>query len=305
LAGQQSHGLRPWFFTLILDPPWPDNCTKQAPEEEESLKKTTSKPRKARLSAVPGAEETIIYLDKTDPEPNPALRSRAEEKFAILPKRKTVTGVDAEKLVHELQVHQIELEMQNDELQQAIARVEEMRGRYADLYDFSPAGHVTLDHSGIVIEANQTITLLMGHDKDFLLQKPFLSFVYPEAKDAFSTYFRTCISSEHCAAIETIISRKDNTFFHAQVETMGFRGKSNPPRQFLLAIFDITERKKIEAQNLVDAEDLRDSRVDLVRFNRAAVDRELRMIELKKEVNELCQKHGEPRRYEMGFLDGH
>jgi two-component system sensor kinase FixL len=268
------------------------------------MKKSISSLKKAKASSPPRVEQSLVYADKDNPVPDPALRSRAEEKFAALPKRKTNTGLDAKKLMHELQVHQIELEMQNDELQHAIARGEEMRSRYADLYDFSPAGHVTLDDKGIVIEANQTFALLLGYDKDFLLQKPFLSFVYPETKGAFSAYFRTCISSEHCPAIETIISRKDNTFFHAQIETMGFAGSDRRARQFLLAIFDICERKKIEEQKQLDAEDLKTSRQDLVRFNRAAVGRELRMIELKKEVNELCRKQGEPDRYDMEFLEG-
>jgi len=269
------------------------------------MKKSIPSSKKAKKSSSPRVEQSLVYLDKDNPLSDAALRSRAEEKFAILPKRKTVTRVDAEKLVHELQVHQIELQMQNEELQQAIARVEEMRNRFADLYDFSPAGHVTLDDKGVIIEANQTIAVLMGHDRGGLLHKPFLSFVSVEARDSFLTYFLRCTTSNARSTIETVISRKDNSVFHAQIETMGFNSSDWRARQFLLAIFDITERKKIEAQMSLDAENLRSSREDLVRFNSAAVDRELRMIELKKEVNELCLKHGETERYDMGFLDRH
>lgn len=266
------------------------------------MKKSASSLKKAKASSSPRKEESLVYLDKDNPVHDAALRSRAEEKFAVLPKRKTVTSIDAKKLVHELQVHQIELEMQNDELQQSLAKVEEMRSRYADLYDFSPAGHVTLDDKGNILEANLTIALLTGYDKEYLLHKPFSSIVFPDAKESFAAYFRRCILATSRTMVETVIVRKDNSLFHAQVEAMGFKSSATSFRQFLLAIFNISERKKAEAQRVTDAEDLASSRVDLVRFNRAAVDRELRMIELKKEVNELCRKHGEPQRYDMGFL---
>src|SRR5208283_5088957 len=61
---------------------------------------------------------------------------------------------DAKSLIHELRAHQIELEMQNEELRQAHAQIEESRERYADLYDFAPVGYLALDDKGHVVEAN-------------------------------------------------------------------------------------------------------------------------------------------------------
>jgi hypothetical protein len=111
-------------------------------------------------------------------EKDTGLRARAEKKFAHSPPKEKLSESDSKKLVHELQVHQIELEMQNDEMLRSQERM------------------------------------------------------------------------------------------------------------------------------VLDSSELRKSNEDLVRFNRAAVDRELRMIELKKEVNELCRRHGEPQRYDMGYLEG-
>src|SRR5271169_3731561 len=85
------------------------------------------------------------------------LRERAE---GIISSETTAVnglyGGDPQKLIHELQVHQIELEMQNEELRQAQAQLEASGAKYSDLYDFAPASYLTVDERGIIIEANLT-----------------------------------------------------------------------------------------------------------------------------------------------------
>jgi PAS domain-containing protein len=86
---------------------------------------------------------------------------------------------DLQDLVHELQVHQIELEMQNEELRQGQLKLEELNYRYLDLYGFAPVGYVTLNDKGLILEANLTAVRLLGEQRPTWIERTFSSFVCP------------------------------------------------------------------------------------------------------------------------------
>ncbi len=94
---------------------------------------------------------------------------RAERCIAIGEISEDVASDFAKDLVHELRVHQVELEMQNEELRRAQAEIEESRARYADLYDFAPVGYLTLDERGLVMEANLTLAKQLGIERTHLI----------------------------------------------------------------------------------------------------------------------------------------
>ena len=97
---------------------------------------------------------------------------------------------DAQKLVHELEVHQIELEMQNEALRQAEATLIASREKYADLYDFAPVGYFTFNHRGLITEVNLTGASLLGVERDQLRSKPFSLFVAGPSRDTFRRHYR-------------------------------------------------------------------------------------------------------------------
>ena len=88
------------------------------------------------------------------------LRKRAEKALQERPpdnlESTELSNEEMHRLIHELQVHQIELEMQNDELRRFQNEIEESRNKYADLYDFAPVGYFTIKEKGIIEEANLT-----------------------------------------------------------------------------------------------------------------------------------------------------
>lgn len=124
-----------------------------------------------------------------------ALRKRAEaevlKKHSMLPEnRHTLDVPQARKLMHELRVHQIELEMQNDELQAAQAQLQAVTARYFDLYDMAPVGYLTLDADGVILTANSTATMLLASAGGSLAGQPLTKFILPADQDIFYLHRR-------------------------------------------------------------------------------------------------------------------
>ena len=117
------------------------------------------------------------------------IRQRAEKELAIKAvSTEPLSEMTLEKtasLIHELQVHQIELEMQNDELRRIQDELEETRDRYSHLYDFAPIGYFTVGQKGIINEANLTIATMLGVDRSALIGQPFTRFILRDDKDTF------------------------------------------------------------------------------------------------------------------------
>ena len=104
----------------------------------------------------------------TAPKSNEELREIAEKTIAPEELLGETAPQSLKSLVQELQVHQIELEMQNEELRQAQAEIEYSRARYSDLYDFAPVGYLTLDERAVVVEANLTLAKQLGIERSSL-----------------------------------------------------------------------------------------------------------------------------------------
>jgi PAS domain S-box-containing protein len=112
------------------------------------------------------------------------LRQRAEKKSQQIPKNLAAATLEgALQLLHELQVHQIELEMQNEELRRTQLKLEASRARYFDLYDLAPVGYFTLDDKGMILEANLFTARLLRVERQSLVAKPLTSFILPEDQD--------------------------------------------------------------------------------------------------------------------------
>src|SRR5450756_1015227 len=110
----------------------------------------------------------------------------ARERLAQLPQSlQALSPETMRQLMHELQVHQIELEMQNDELRRVQLELEASRARYFDLYDLAPVGYLTVGESGLILEANLSAATLLGVSRSELVKRPLNRFIIKAQQDIY------------------------------------------------------------------------------------------------------------------------
>ncbi len=158
-------------------------------------------------------------------------------------KKKSASG----NLVHELGTHQIELEMQNEELRRAQIEFSESRRRYADLYDFSPVGYFTFDENSIVREANITGMEMLGVEKRLLLNKSFHLFIEKnEDRKSFSAHLAEVVQKLTKRTCELQLRGRGGTKFFARIESIPAEDDKGNTSLIHTAVSDITEQKQME-----------------------------------------------------------
>lgn len=168
---------------------------------------------------------------------NDDLRKAAEAKLANNPVA-SVPHPDA--LLHELKVHQIELEMQNENLRQAQIEMEKSRDRYADLYDFAPVAYLTVNREGMISDANLTCAELLGVERSKLFKSRFDRFVASDAQDIWHRFFMHAMHRNEKLTTELTLSRPDGTTLDAQLD--GARSGD----AIRLSLTDNTQRRQAE-----------------------------------------------------------
>ncbi|MES2088622.1 MAG: ATP-binding protein [Pseudomonadota bacterium] len=177
---------------------------------------------------------------------DPQLRDAAETQLKSAPMAPVSTR-PVQELLHELQVHQIELEMQNETLQQAQIALAESRDRYRALYDFAPVGYLTLTQDGLISEINLTGAALLGVDRQRLLSKRFSSWLQPDDQDRWIRLFMDLKRQREHGHIEVVMKGSDGTVFNALLDCVRQDDSSGRPT-VRIALTDISERKRSEAE---------------------------------------------------------
>ncbi|ODA38863.1 PAS domain-containing hybrid sensor histidine kinase/response regulator [Desulfosporosinus sp. BG] len=170
-------------------------------------------------------------------------------------KNRAIGNTSAEGLMEnmELEIHQIELSMQNEELQRVGLENELSRDKYRKLYDFAPVGFFTCGTNGLILEVNRTGAALFGVEKDQLLGKGFTSLVADEHQHIFSLYCKSLGQNNTKHECELNLRKNDGTVFYALVEGIAEKeqeAKDEKSTLCFLAVKDITERKKNEEDKL-------------------------------------------------------
>jgi PAS domain S-box-containing protein len=159
---------------------------------------------------------------------------------------KKATDDKLQKTIHELEVHQIELEMQNRQLQEVQHELEESRNRYADLYDFAPVGYVTLDKKGNMLEINLTAATMIGIERSYLLGTPFVSLVTQSDRKAFQDYLLQCQKASERTISEINLKVKKSNPITVQLLSAPVEDSQLNTTLYRMAITDITARKQAD-----------------------------------------------------------
>lgn len=194
------------------------------------LRRRAESQRDASLEALP---ERPVDLDKLSPE-------------------------EVAHLVHELQVHQIELEMQNEELRRTQQQLEASRDRYADLYDFAPIGYFTVSERSMILNVNLTAAAMLGVERGNLIQQPLTRFIVREDQDTYYFHRRQLFETRSPQVCEIRLARADGTQFYARLEAVLVQD-SEGLALCRAVVSDISERVRAESQRDASLEALRES----------------------------------------------
>ena len=218
------------------------------------------------------------------------LRQQAEAKLALsMDSLRELSPAAVQQALHELRVHQIELEMQNEELRQTQAELAAARERYFDLYDLAPVGYCTLSEQGTVQEANLTAAELLGVSRDALVNRKLSEFISKASQDAYYLFHKRLLAADEPQQCEFQMEKKNGETFWARAEALASKDARGNPA-YRIVLIDITQPKG-------DAQKLHAQLDELKRWYAVMLDRENRIMELKREVNELCRRMGEKIRY--------
>jgi PAS domain S-box-containing protein len=188
--------------------------------------------------------------DNKDGTNDSALRKRAEERLRISKAEKGIplNDVDNMKLIHELQVHQIELEMQNEELMQARAEIEKSLEKYFDLYNFAPAGYFTITEKGIIVEVNLKGAALLGETRQDLINRSFELFVSEIMRPIFASFLRKVFDSNTIEKCDVALHPRNHTQIYLHMEGTPIIASTNNPQQCRISAIDITKLKQAESE---------------------------------------------------------
>ena len=173
------------------------------------------------------------------------LRRQAEERLMESKGRIFQADGDAQqRMLHELQVHQVELEMQNVELRQTRTDLEKLLEKYTNLYEFAPVGYLTLDRNGAILEANLTGTRFLGLERSRLAGRRFIDFFDRTTRPTWTDFLQEVFSNANQIDIVAALHRANNTPLWVQIQAVA----DSSGEACQVALLDISGLKQAEEE---------------------------------------------------------
>ena len=181
---------------------------------------------------------------KTGAKPDEFLRARAKKFLTKAgPDPGYTPTTEIQKLVHKLHIHQVELDMQNEELRRAQGEAEAAGAKYVDLFDCAPIGYFIFDQRGVILDANLTGARLLGAERGSLLRTPFFSHVLPAFRPEFTAHLEKVFVTQARQSCTLQLATQAGAVLHVAMESIAFEGPGRGLPQCRSAFIDITTRK--------------------------------------------------------------
>ncbi len=193
----------------------------------------------------PSAASTLV------PTTGKALRDKAEaqlrELSASAPGDAQAHSLETTRqMLHELQVHQIELEMQNEELRESQIALDIARASYFDLYDLAPVGYCTVSERGLILQSNLTVATLLGVARGALVRQPLSRLILKDDQDVYYLLRRQLFDTGESQSCDLRMLKQDGTQFWANM--VASIAQENDTAVLRVVLKDVSERKRIEAE---------------------------------------------------------
>ena len=199
--------------------------------------------------------------------------------------------IELKRLVQELEVHQLELEMQNEELRQVQEALETSRNAYAELYDFAPAGYFSFDRQGLVRRVNLRGARLLGLERQCVLDKPMSLWIADaDGRELFSKHCAEVLNREKDETCEIWLQRSDGIKFFAHLRSIAEDPAEGTHEAIRAMIVDVTEQIELKTA-LQNAHDSLEHKVtERTRLLLLANERLVQEIAVRKDTEESLRK---------------
>lgn len=194
---------------------------------------------------------------RLDSSQESAQRRQAEKKIRMMEELQSdlLDPKTVRRVVYDLKVHQIELEIQNEELQVLHQELEAAKMRFKDLYDFAPAGYITVNDQGVIVEGNRTAAILLNVVTETMVGQPFFRFILSSDQDIYYQHRAAIFETAVPQTCKLRLLRKDLPPFWARLETAPVGNADQSPAMCRIMISDINdgmrlaeEKKQLEAK---------------------------------------------------------
>ena len=183
---------------------------------------------------------------------NKRLRRKAEQRV-----QETEPSIEApcdgnpKAIIHELRVHQVELEMQNNELRQAQEDLQKSLDRYFILFNQAPVGYLCVDENGMIQKSNQTLLTLLNMDLDTIIHKPVINFIAEEDRNQFFGRFKAFFQTPVTRHMELRLIKSNQDIIHTLLSVQPAEPIEKSPslsREILIAVLDMSKQAEMEAE---------------------------------------------------------